>query len=442
MSIKNLLPNFVLALFFIAGISSCSDDEYGAGEPINERPTTLEIIEESPDHTVLEQLLIDTGLDVVLADGTYTIFAPTDAAFGNTDTSGLSQEQVTNILLNHVFEGSAESSNLETSYLKSLGVENLSGDENNLSLYINVGANVTINGISTVTGPDNLATNGVVHVVDEVITIPDVTTFATADPNFEVLVQALTRNDQPDFVGTLSSFETSAPFTVFAPTNEAFSSLLVELGLEDLADIDGEVLTTALFTHVIAENNFTSLNLPQGTVETLGANFELDGTTIIDQNGREIQIFVTDVQAGNGVVHVVDAVILQDLNLDPPPSANTVSMTVDNDGAAAYFVSEINGNENVTELDTNNSTWTLTIGTRYVLTITGASNHPFEIRNSSGDALLSQSADGSFEGDAGVEFVSSGTQFEFTLTSDLASEIDRYFCTIHSGMNGEIVVNQ
>jgi plastocyanin len=119
-----------------------------------------------------------------------------------------------------------------------------------------------------------------------------------------------------------------------------------------------------------------------------------------------------------------------------------VSITVDNDGAAAYFVSEINGNENVTELNTNNSTWTLTVGTRYVLTVRGAGNHPFEIRNQAGEALLSQSVEGSFETAEGVDFISDGTQFEFTLTSDLVLEIDRYFCTIHSGMNGEIVVNQ
>jgi transforming growth factor-beta-induced protein len=147
-----------------------------------------------------------------------------------------------------------------------------------------------------------------------VITIPDVTTFATGDPTFEILVQALTRDDQPDFVGTLSSFETPAPFTVFAPTNDAFAALLTLLGVETLADIEGPTLTSVLNTHVIAGSILRSNNLPSGTVETLGETFELNGTIITDQNGRDIEIVVTDVQAGNGVVHVVSSVILPDLN--------------------------------------------------------------------------------------------------------------------------------
>jgi plastocyanin len=116
-------------------------------------------------------------------------------------------------------------------------------------------------------------------------------------------------------------------------------------------------------------------------------------------------------------------------------------MTVENNGASAYFVSEIIGGENVTPLNTDNSTWTLTEGTRYELTITGASSHPFGLRNATGEALLSQSSEGSFEADPDVNFVTDGTQFDFTLTAELAAEINDYICTIHSGMNGDINVN-
>jgi hypothetical protein len=192
-----------------------------------------------------------------------------------------------------------------------------------------------------------------------------------------------------------------------------------------------------LNTHVIANANITSAELESGTVETLGETFELDAenATITDQNGRTISIILTDVQAGNGVIHVVRSVILPDLNLAP-----LVQMTVDNDGAQAYFVSNIIGNENVTPLNTNNSPWTLTEGTRYKLTITGANSHPFELRNGNGDALLSQSNDGSFEGDSAVNFQTEGQQFDFTVTPELAAELNQYFCTIHSGMNGTVSV--
>ncbi|NEV93791.1 fasciclin domain-containing protein [Psychroflexus sp. YR1-1] len=437
MKTKNTLVKFMflIGLMIFAG---CEDDD--AAVPITEEVTTLEIIQDSPNHTILEQLLEDTGLSQTLNQGAYTIFAPTDEAFGNISTSGLTTDQLRNILLNHVLEGAAQSENLSTSYVTTLATEQLSGNENQLSLYVNVGNQITLNGISTVTGPNNLATNGVVHVVDEVITIPNVTTFATADSTFEVLVQALTRDDQPDFVGTLSSFDTPAPFTVFAPTNDAFTALLNELELGSLADISGEVLTSTLNTHVIANANITSSNLPSGTVETLGASFELNGTTITDQNNRTIEIVVTDVQAGNGVVHVVNTVILPDLGTEPAP--NIVQMTVDNDGAQAYFVSSITGNETPTSLNTNNSAWTLNVGTRYELTVVNAGAHPFQIRNASDERLLSQNSTGTFESDPDVNFVDNGQQFYFTLTADLAAEISTYYCGIHTNsMNGSISVN-
>ena len=429
------LSRLILIAIVAVLLSACYEDD--AAAPIANDPTTFEIISESPDHAILEDLLLSFGLDEDLNSGLFTVFAPTDAAFGNIDTSSLTDSQVKNILLNHVVQGAAESSSLFSTYLNTLAVESLSGAENNLSLYVNVGTDITLNGQSVVTGPDNLASNGVVHIVNEVITIPNVTTFATADPTFGILVEALTLDGQPDFVATLSSFEAPAPFTVFAPTNDAFVTALTELGVESLTDIAPSVLTSVLNTHVIANANITSAELESGTVETLGETFELDAenATITDQNGRTISIILTDVQAGNGVIHVVRSVILPDLNLDP-----LVQMTVDNDGAQAYFVSNIIGNENVTPLNTNNSPWTLTEGTRYKLTITGANSHPFELRNGNGDALLSQSNDGSFEGDSAVNFQTEGQQFDFTVTPELAAELNQYFCTIHSGMNGTVSV--
>jgi uncharacterized surface protein with fasciclin (FAS1) repeats len=437
---KIVIPKSILIVLGMSFLFSCGGDD--AAAPIANNPTTFEIISESPDHTMLEDLLLSSGLDEVLNSGIFTVFAPTDAAFGNLDISNLSDGQVKNILMNHVVQGAAESSNLITAYLNTLAVERLSGVENNLSLYVNVGTDITLNGQSVVTFPDNLASNGVVHSVDEVITIPDVTTFAIADPTFRTLVDALTLDEQPDFVATLSSFEAPAPFTVFAPTNDAFATALTELGVEGLTDIDPTILTSILNTHVIANANITSDELESGTIETLGETFELEApnATITDQNGRTIAIVVTDLQAGNGVVHVVSSVILPDLNLDPPPSANSVEMTIGNNGLSSYFVSEIIGDENVTPLDVANSSWVLTEGTRYKLTILGADSHPFELRNSSGDALLSQSNEGSFEADTAVDFQTDGQQFDFTVTSELAVELNKYFCAIHSGMNGMVSV--
>ena len=437
---KIVIPKPILIALGMSFLFSCGGDD--AAVPIANNPTTFEIISESPDHIMLEDLLLSSDLDEVLNSGIFTVFAPTDAAFENLDMSNLSDGQVKNILMNHVVQGAAESSNLVTAYLNTLAVERLSGIENNLSLYVNVGIDITLNGQSVVTVPDNLASNGVVHSVDEVITIPDVTAFAIADPTFGTLVDALTLDGQPDFLATLSSFEASAPFTVFAPTNDAFVTALTELGVESLTDIDPAILTSILNTHVITNANITSAKLESGTIETLGETFELEApnATITDQNGRTIAIVVTDLQAGNGVVHVVSSIILPNLNLDPRLSPNSVKMTVGNNGASSYFVSEIIGDENVTPLNVANSSWILTEGTRYKLTILGATSHPFELRNSNGEALLSQSNEGSFEADTAVDFQTDGQQFSFTVTPELAVELNKYFCTIHSGMNGMVSV--
>ena len=201
-----------LSLLLVVFISSCNDDDDDVA-PTPPGSDTFEIIAESPDHETLEQALIDTGLDQVLNDGIYTVFAPTDDAFSNVDVSNLSQEQLSNILLNHVLPGEtfavspgvSQTQTFSTGYFKTAATEQITENGNNIDMYVNVGDNVTINGSATVTTADLNANNGVVHVVDEVIMLPDVTTFATADPTFDNLEAALTRNDQPDFVGTLST---------------------------------------------------------------------------------------------------------------------------------------------------------------------------------------------------------------------------------------------
>ena len=123
---RKTVSQLILLMVFILGVSACSDDD--AATPISSEPTTFEIIADSPDHTILEDLLVSTGLDDALNSSTYTIFAPTDTAFGNIDTSSLTTEEVTNILLNHVVEGAAESSDLQTEYLTTLATEQFTGN--------------------------------------------------------------------------------------------------------------------------------------------------------------------------------------------------------------------------------------------------------------------------------------------------------------------------
>lgn len=301
---------------------SCSNDDNDNNQN-NTDVTIAAFVAANSDYSSLLAALERTNLTATL-NGTdnFTVFAPNNAAFsaflsanGFASLEDVPVDVLTNVLLNHVVAGTVESTQLSTGYINTLAV--YGSTNSNLSLYVDTTSGVDLNGISTVTAADISATNGVIHAVDAVIALPTVVTFATADPTFGNLVAALTRADQPDYVTILStSLGTDpAPFTVFAPTNDAFASLLGELGLTDLSEIDGATLTATLNSHVIAGANVRAEDLVDGVVNTLGADITIsaDNATITDPNGRVSNIVVVNVQAANGVVHAIDKVILPQL---------------------------------------------------------------------------------------------------------------------------------
>ncbi|MEQ5790524.1 fasciclin domain-containing protein [Muricauda sp. NFXS6] len=244
---------------------------------------------------------------------TFTVFAPGNdafSAFTNPNSNDLNA-----ILSNHVIVGAAAfSTDLTNSYVNTAA--EYATDEN-LSLYINTDDGVTLNGTSNVAMADIVASNGVIHTVDAVIDLPTVVTFAAADPNFSTLVTALTElTPSTDFVSVLSAQDGagSDPFTVFAPTNAAFDALA---SIPEEAD-----LIPILQHHVVAGANVRSGDLMDGatatTLEGDDLTFTLPGTgeniaDITDGAGNTgIGISAADVQAINGVIHVVDTVLLPD----------------------------------------------------------------------------------------------------------------------------------
>ncbi|TYA71555.1 fasciclin domain-containing protein [Seonamhaeicola marinus] len=318
----------IVVLMITVFISSCSDDD--DNNVVQKTPETItELAVATPDLSILVQALLaaDGNLPAVLDDpsASFTVFAPTNAAFSQflTDNNFASladvpKDVLTQVLLNHVVSGEAMSSGLSTGYIKTLATEATSGA--NLSMYVNTSAGVTLNGVSSVSTPDISATNGVIHIVDAVIGLPSVVDFATTNDDFSILVQALTRSDLTfDYVGTLSTANGTdpAPFTVFAPTNDAFGNLLTELGANSLADIDEPTLKATLDLHAVAGANVQSSDLMDNmTVGTLGGDITANvtgGATLTDANGRVSDIVVVDVQAANGVIHVIDKVVLPNL---------------------------------------------------------------------------------------------------------------------------------
>lgn len=321
----NLLPGLLVVFLAFSFVSCDSDDD--PKQPEIKTITDFVTANKANYGLLLEALTkADGGLAAVL-DGTgpFTVFAPNDAAFsaflsanGFANVDAVPTDVLSQILLNHVVSGSVRSTDLATGFVKTLSTS--SPGANNLDMHVNIEGGVTLNGVSKVTSADNILENGVVHLVDAVIGLPTVVTFATADPNFETLVAALTRADQPDFVSILSTPNGSdpAPFTVFAPTNAAFGSLLTELEASSLDDIAKETLTATLNHHVVGGANVLSTSLSDNmTVGTLGGDITANvtgGATLTDANDRVSKIVAVDVQASNGVIHVIDKVILLPLN--------------------------------------------------------------------------------------------------------------------------------
>ncbi len=265
-----------------------------------------------------------TNLAVVL-DGVeeYTLYAPNDMAFarflmqvGYNNLDEVPTELLTQILLNHVMVGGIEYRDFVTGYFQTAATS--AASKTPLSIHIEqVNMRVTLNGESRITQGNVRATNGIIHAVDRVIPIPSIVTFAKADTGLTNLLIALTRPDlTADFASILSTDAgtSPAPFTVFAPTDQAFIDLLVELGVQSLSDIDEPTLKATLTYHVIGETNALSTDLSDNLeLNTLGGPITANitgGATLTDGNNRVSKIIAVDVQANNGVIHVIDKVIL------------------------------------------------------------------------------------------------------------------------------------
>lgn len=302
---------------------SC-DDNNDMDEP--ETNTIADFVAGNSNYSSLLAALVKADLvETLKGDGPFTVFAPDNAAFslflsanGFANLDAVPVVALKQILLNHVVSGSVKSTDLTTGYIQTLSTA--TPNNLNISMFVNTSGGVKLNGVSDVTGADNLLDNGVVHLVNKVIGLPTVVTFAVADPTFSTLVAALTRADQPDFVSVLSTSNGTAPapFTVFAPTNNAFGALLTELGASGLNVIDGATLTATLNHHVVGGANVRSTALTNNmTVTTLGGNITANisgGAKLTDANGRISNIVAVDVQASNGVIHVIDKVVLPNLN--------------------------------------------------------------------------------------------------------------------------------
>ncbi len=262
--------------------------------------------------TTLVAAVQAAGLVETLAgEGPFTVFAPTDEAFAKLPAGTLEEllkpenkQQLTDILLYHVVPGKVMAAD----------VVNLSEVETALGEKVSIKVEddkVFINDAQVIL-TDIEASNGVIHVIDTVILPPsmtaetpkDIVDIAAADGRFTTLVAAV------QAAGLVDTLKSEGPFTVFAPTDDAFAKLPAGTIEELLKPENKQQLTDILFYHVIP-GKVMAADVSDGLIAdtALGTSvfFKLDmGNAYIN----EAQIIITDIEASNGVIHVIDTVIL------------------------------------------------------------------------------------------------------------------------------------
>ncbi len=263
-------------------------------------PTIVERAIATPSLSTLVQALTAAGLVPELQKGrVFTVFAPTDEAFAALPAGLLTNllanpQQLRQVLLYHLVRGRERAVDLETGRLLSV---------QGTALPTTVGEGQVTVGGSRVIAADIEASDGVIHLVDRVILPPpDVPTIAAASTNFTTLVTAL------QTAGLIETLQGAGPFTVFAPTDAAFAKLPAGLVASLLADTTR--LRHILLTHVLHGPRVRAQDLREGQLVTLsGAPIRVSLTNgVVQLNGSRVAD--VDIEGFNGVIHVMDDVIL------------------------------------------------------------------------------------------------------------------------------------
>jgi len=316
MNLRVSLLSYIALALFAFGFASCNDDD---DDDMMDSQNIVELASSNDDLSILVDALGEANLVSTLeGNGPFTVFAPTNEAFtallnSNPDWNSLQDiptEVLTDVLLFHVIGGAeVASGDLTNSYVTTQSTAN--GEQ--VVLQIDVDGGVTFNGSASPVTTDIDANNGIVHVIDEVMLPPNVVNLALNNGNFSTLVAALTDSRHTtDFVSVLSG---EGPFTIFAPTNAAFQALLdSNPAWNSLADIDIATLEAVLLYHVVSGANVQSDQLTDDMmITTLGGSLTTDltgGASLETGSGQNVSISLTDVQGTNGVIHVVEEVLL------------------------------------------------------------------------------------------------------------------------------------
>lgn len=285
-----------------------------AEEEMMEAQSIAEIAAADGRFTTLLAALEAAGLAETFAgEGAFTVFAPTDEAFAalpeGTVDSLLADPQgaLTDVLTYHVVDGVVPAETV-------VGLDSattLLGED--LSIMV-VEDEVLLNEMNKVIATDIEASNGIIHVIDGVLLPPSsaesaaeptIADIAVEDGRFTTLVTAL------EAAGLVETLSGEGPFTVFAPVDEAFAAL-PEGTVESLLEDPEGALTDVLLYHVVdgevmAEDVVGLTAAPTLLGQDITVAVDGDGQVLL--NGT-VQVILTDVEASNGVIHVIDGVLI------------------------------------------------------------------------------------------------------------------------------------
>ena len=276
----------------------------------------VEVLSAKPEYSLLVEAVQAAGLvDTLKSTGPFTVFAPNNTAFANllaeleTSKEDLFANTglLTAVLTYHVLPSRVTAANIpfgeaiETVQGDIFKIDNTPGGP-----VITDGRNRT----SNIKVTNLYARNGVIHGIDKVILPADqdiVETALALAPEFSILVEAV------QAAGLVATLQGDGPFTVFAPTNAAFLAALSELEVSKEDLFANTTLLTQILTYHVVQGRALKADVPLNTdITTLeGTAFQVNSSLqIVDVANRLPNIVTTDVLTSNGVIHVIDRVIL------------------------------------------------------------------------------------------------------------------------------------
>ena len=287
--------------------------------PVSSADGTEDIPTVAAGTTVHDSLVAAlTHVDLVTTlqgSGPFTVFAPTDQAFTDAgiDLANFQTQEekdtLTQILLFHVFDGSVPASAVTDGMM----AEMINGDK---VAFTNDGTTVTVGG-ATVTQADVAASNGIIHVIDKVLMPPtDIPTTASGTGIHNTLVNAVVD------AGLLSTLEGEGPFTVFAPTDQAFTDLGVDLSTLSQSELSDILLYHVVGAEVPASAVTDCMSADAANTQPLSFTVGESGVMVNDAN-----VIMTDVISSNGLIHVIDKVLMPtDTPRDIPRTAQCTTI--------------------------------------------------------------------------------------------------------------------